>query len=65
MTDAEQLDRLLQMVVQEEIRRLMENAARTKLWDWQHQYMMYIKEHAIKINHHPSSRFVLHGNELV
>lgn len=45
MTEAEQLDRLLQMVVQEEIQRLM---TQIRGWGWHEQAYAYLHQ-----QHHP------------
>lgn len=59
MNEAEQLDRLLQVVVQEEIRRLMERVSHTNLNDWQYQYKMYLQKYGLFPNNPSPKRRIV------
>lgn len=47
MTEAEHLDRLLYMIVQEEIKKLSEMVAKTTLWQWHFKCLLYLKNNNV------------------
>lgn len=47
MSEAERLDRLLQFIVQEELRKLLILTKTTQLWNWRHHYLLYMKNNQL------------------